>query len=178
VASAGTGGPGQGPAANGALSIVDVRTATTHTAKAVRRTVTAGCGPSRVVASADGQHVWVTAGNSNALLGFAAAKLLSDPGHALVARQTVGAVPLGLILVKHGTRIVIADSNKSGIRGSAPDLAVVSVPQVLAHRPALLGYLATGQQPRQFAVLPGGGTLLVTNTGSSQLQSVDLTHLP
>ncbi len=177
VTSAGTGGPGQGPTVNGVLSIIDVRTATNHPAKAVSRTVMAGCGPSRVVVSADGQHVWVTAASSNALLGFSAAKLLSDPGHALVARQTVGPVPLGLILVKHGTRIVVADSDR-GSPASAANLAVIDVPRALAHRPALLGYLAAGKEPRQFALLPGGGTLLVTNTRSSQLQSVDLTHLP
>ena len=170
---------GQGtPSSSGALSIVNVRTAETHPAAAVVKTTAAGCGPSRVITSADGQQVWVTAAGSNALLGFSAAKLLSDPQHALLARQAVGAVPLGLTLVDHGTRIVVADSDRGNLPGAASDLAVVNVQAALARRPALLGYLASGQQPRQFALLPGGGTLLVTNTGSQQLQAVSLTHLP
>ncbi len=170
---------GQGtPSSSGALSIVNVRTAETHPAAAVVKTTAAGCGPSRVITSADGQQVWVTAAGSNALLGFSAAKLLSDPQHALLARQAVGAVPLGLTLVDHGTRIVVADSDRGNLPGAASDLAVVNVQAALARRPALLGYLASGQQPRQFALLPGGGPLLVTNTGSQQLQAVSLTHLP
>jgi 6-phosphogluconolactonase (cycloisomerase 2 family) len=87
-------------------------------------------------------------------------------------------VPLGLTMVDHGTRIVIADSDRGKPPGGASNLAVVNVQDALAHRPALLGYLASGQQPRQFALLPGGGTLLVTNTGSQQLQAVNLAHLP
>ena len=125
-----------------------------------------------MITSADGSQLWVTAANSNALLGFSAAKLLSDPQHALLARQAVGAVPLGLTLVDHGTRIVVADSDRSNLPTG------VSVQAALARHPALLGYLTSGQQPRQFALLPGGGTLLVTNTGSQQLQAISLAHLP
>ncbi|MFI5065398.1 MAG: hypothetical protein ACHP9Z_15680, partial [Streptosporangiales bacterium] len=170
---------GQGnSSAGGGLTIVNVRTAEADPARAVIKRVAAGCGPSRVITSADGQQLWVTAAGSNALLGFSAAKLLSEPQHALLARQAVGAVPLGLTLVDHGTRIVVADSDRGKPPGGASDLAVVGVQDALAHRPALLGYLASGQQPRQFALLPGGGTLLVTNTGSQQLQAVNLAHLP
>ncbi len=170
---------GQGnSSAGGGLSVINVRTAEAHPAAAAVKTVAAGCGPSRVITSADGSQVWVTAANSDALLGFSAAKLLSDPQHALVARQAVGAVPLGLILVDHGTRIVVADSDRGESPSGVSDLAVVNVQAALARHPALLGFVAAGQQPRQFALLPGGGTLLVTNTGSQQLQAVSLTHLP
>jgi DNA-binding beta-propeller fold protein YncE len=170
---------GQGnSSAGGGLSIVDVRTAEAHPAAAVVKTVAVGCGPSRVITSADGRQVWVTAANSNALLGFSAAKLLRDPQHALLARQAVGAVPLGLTLVDHGARIVVADSDRGNLPSGVADLAVINVAAALAHHPALLGYLPSGQQPRQFALLPGGGTLLVTNTASQQLQAVSLTHLP
>lgn len=41
-------------------------------AHAVVSTATAGCEPVRVITSADGRAVWVTARGSNALLGFAA----------------------------------------------------------------------------------------------------------
>jgi 6-phosphogluconolactonase (cycloisomerase 2 family) len=42
----------------------------------------------------------------------------------------------------------------------------------------LVGYLQSGLQPRQFAVVSHGGPLLVTNTKSSQVQAVDLSKLP
>jgi hypothetical protein len=47
---------------------------------------------------------WVTTRGSDALLGFAAAKLLSDPSHALIARVPVDAASVGLIAVSDGTR--------------------------------------------------------------------------
>ena len=83
-----------------------------------------------------------------------------------------------MAVFRHGTRIVVADSNKNGGSGS------VSEPGRGRARPrrwpqaALLGYLQSGVQPRQFAVTSKGDTLLVANTGSAQLQAVDLSHLP
>ena len=55
---------------------------------------------------------------------------------------------------------------------------MVSVSKALAHQPALLGYVQSGLQPRQFAVISHSSTLLVTNTKSGQLQTVDLSRLP
>jgi DNA-binding beta-propeller fold protein YncE len=144
----------------------------------VVKTVSAGCKPSRVIVSADGQHLWVTAGGSNALLAFNVAKLLSDPGHALVARVPVGALPLGLTLVNHGTRIVVADSDKNNQPGAGPSLAVVDVGKALAGQHALLGYVQSGTTPRQFAMVQGGSTLLVTNTNSGELESLNAAKLP
>jgi DNA-binding beta-propeller fold protein YncE len=43
---------------------------------------------------------------------------------------------------------------------------------------ALQGFIATGQVPRELAVVPGGKTLLVTNFGSGQLQAIDIGSLP
>jgi hypothetical protein len=112
------------------------------------------------------------------LLGFSTAKLLSDPGHALLARVAVGQSPLGLAVISHGNRIVVADSNKQAQPGSVPNLALVDTAKALAGKPALVGYLRSGLQPRQFAVVSQSHTLLVTNTKSAQLQTVDLSRLP
>ena len=142
------------------------------------KTIPAGCQTNRLEFSPDGQYLWVTAVGSNALLGFSAAKLLSDPGHALIARVTVGQSPLGLAVIGKGSRIVVADSNRDKGPGTVANLAVVDTAKALAGRPALLGYLQSGLQPRQFAVASHGATLLVTNTKSAQVQAVDLTHLP
>jgi 6-phosphogluconolactonase (cycloisomerase 2 family) len=57
-----------------------------------------------------------------------------------------------------------------------PNLAVVSVSKALARKPALLGYVQSGLQPRQFAL--SRGTLLVANTNSAQVQAVRVDSLP
>jgi hypothetical protein len=46
----------------------------------------------RVITSADGRVVWVTARGSNALLGFAADRLRTDPARALLAGVQVATV--------------------------------------------------------------------------------------
>ncbi len=163
---------------NGVVNVISVAKAETRPAASVIKTVSAGCKPSRVVVSADGQQLWVTAGGSNALLGFSAPKLLSDPGHALLARVPIGPLPLGLMIINHGSRIVVADSDRDNQPGVSPSLAVVDVGKALAGQPALLGYAQTGTTPRQFAMVPNGSTLLVTNTNSGQLESLNAAKLP
>jgi DNA-binding beta-propeller fold protein YncE len=171
--------PRQGsPSGAGVVNVISMAKAETRPAASVVKTVSAGCKPSRVAVSADGQQLWVTAGGSNALLGFSAPKLLSDPGHALLARVPVGATPLGMMIVNHGTRIVVADSDKNNQPGVGPSLAVVDVSKALAGQPALLGYVPSGATPRQFAMVPNGSTLLVTNTNSGQLESLNAAKLP
>ena len=140
--------------------------------------VTAGCSPVRVIVSAAGGVVWVTARESDALLGFSAARLRSVPARALIARVAVGVAPVGLALARNGTRIVVADSDRFSARSAASSLAVVSVPAALGARPALLGYLPAGGFPREMTLEPGGRTLLVTDFSSQQLQAVDVAGLP
>jgi DNA-binding beta-propeller fold protein YncE len=162
----------------GTLSVVSIRRAESAPARSVVATLEAGCQPVRVITSASGRFVWVTARASNAVLCFSAARLTSDPRHALVAAVRVGEAPVGLALSNGGSRIVVADSNRFGAPGATATLAVISVPRALAGRPSLLGYLRAGQFPREMAVLPGGKTLLVANYGSRQIESVDLAGLP
>ena len=82
-------------ATNGMVTVIDLALAETNPAKAVKTTVPAGCAPVRVIASADGQTIWVTSRDSDALLGFSAAKMVSDPTHALEAQVDVGTAPIG-----------------------------------------------------------------------------------
>src|SRR5438034_11541018 len=123
----------------GTLAIVDVRKAQTSPGSSVVRVDNAGCGPARVLASPDGKHVWVTSGGGNALEAFSAAKLLSDPKHALVAKVAVGQIPLGLVLVSNGTRMVVADSNRDSVGTASADLMVIDVDKALAGKAALVG---------------------------------------
>jgi DNA-binding beta-propeller fold protein YncE len=164
----------------GVLNVIDVPQAEKNPASAavVMKSVPAGCQTNRVAFSPDGQTLWVTAVGSNALLGFSAAKLLSDPGHALIARVAVGQSPLGLAVISNGSRIVVADSNRDGGADDQPNLAVVDAAKALAGKPALVGYLRSGLQPRQFAVVSNSTTLLVTNTKSAEVQTVNLSRLP
>jgi DNA-binding beta-propeller fold protein YncE len=112
------------------------------------------------------------------LLGFSAARLLTDPARSLIARVEVGEAPVGLALVDGGQRILVADSNRFGLRGASSNLAVVNVAAALAGRPALAGYLPAGGFPRQMALEPDGRTLLVTDFMSQQLETVNVTNLP
>jgi DNA-binding beta-propeller fold protein YncE len=162
----------------GTLAVVDMHKAETTPGSSVIKTDNAGCGPARVITSPDGKDVWVTAGGGNALEAFSAAKLLNDPKHALIARVAVGEIPLGMVLVSNGTRMVVADSNRDGISSAAANLAVIDVAKALAGKPAVLGTIKSGLAPRQFALEPNGKTLLVTNTGSGQVEAVNIGQLP
>ena len=162
---------------HGSLSVIDLRKAETSPAASVLKKIRAGCGPDRVAVSGDGRTVWVSDGGGNAVVAFSAAKLLSDPAHALLARVAVGQRPLGLVLVNRGAQLIVADSNRDNGPGGGANLAVIDVPRALHRQPALTGYLHTGSIPRQFALEPGGGRLLVVDTGSGQVQAVKIGHL-
>jgi DNA-binding beta-propeller fold protein YncE len=162
----------------GTLTVLNLRQAETKPAASVAATVNAGCSPVRVINSADGSVVWVTARLSNALLGFSAAKLRSDPQHALIARVLVGEAPIGLTFINHEKRIVVADSNVFAVKGARTSLSVVNTSAALAGQPAMLGLVHAGRVPRQFTVEPNGKTLLVTNSGSGQLEAVNIGDLP
>jgi DNA-binding beta-propeller fold protein YncE len=173
VAAGGSASGGQGT-----LSVISLDRAETDPAGSVVSTVDAGCSPVRVITSADGGVVWVTARESDRLLGFAAARLRTDPAHSLIASVEVGEAPVGLALADGGTRIVVADSNRFDAPNAASSLAVVSVPAALAGQPGLTGYLPAGGFPRQMALEPDGETLLVTNFSSQQLEAVSVADLP
>jgi DNA-binding beta-propeller fold protein YncE len=162
----------------GTLSVIDLRRAQTRPSKAVIATAAAGCSPVRVAISPDGRTVWVTARESNVLLGFSAARLMSDPRHAIVAQVTVGQSPVGLALVNGGRRIVVADSNRFRAAGASAGLSVIDTQAALAAKPAVLGTLRAGEFPREMALDPSGQTLLVTNFDSDQLEAVNTRDLP
>jgi DNA-binding beta-propeller fold protein YncE len=170
----------EGPALNvaGTLDVINVHRAEANPAGSIVASVPAGCNPVRVITSATGGVVWVSDRASDAVVAFSAARLLTEPAHALLAVVQVGEAPVGLALVRDGTRMAIADSNRFNVRGASTSLAVVDVPDALAGRPALLGYLPAGQFPREMTLAAGGTTLLVTNFNSNQLESVDVAGLP
>jgi DNA-binding beta-propeller fold protein YncE len=124
------GQPGTGQA-DGTVTAIDLRQAETRPATAVAGTVPAGCSTVRVVTSADGKVVWVTARGSDAVLGFSAAALRTDPARALLARVQVGEAPVGLALSGDGKRLVVADSDRFSAKGATANLAIVNVSAAL-----------------------------------------------
>ncbi len=117
-------------------------------------------------------------GQPGDLLGFSAAALPTAPSRALKAVVRVGEAPVGLMLVRHGSLIVVADSNRFGASGATADLGVVNVAAALAGRPAVMGVIPAGLFPREMALEPGGQSLLVTNYASGQLEAVSVATLP
>jgi len=162
----------------GTVTAIDLRQAETRPADAVAGTVPAGCSPVRVVTSADGKVVWVTARGSDAVLGFSAAALRTDPRHALLTQVQVGEAPVGLALSGDGQRLVVADSDRFSAKGATANLAVVNVSAALARRPALLGLIPAGAFPREMTVIPRTDTLLVTDYLAEQVQAVNLATAP
>jgi DNA-binding beta-propeller fold protein YncE len=163
---------------DGTVAVISVARAEHDPPGAVIDRVTAGCQPVRVTTSADGRVVWVTARASDALLAFSASRLRSDPARALLADVAVGEAPVGLALARHGSLIIVADSNRFSAAGQTASLAVVDVADALASKPALLGYLPAGRFPRDVASDPDGGTVLVANYASNQLETVSVAALP
>ena len=153
--------------------MISLGRAETGPAASVVATVDAGCQPVRVITSADGTQVWVTARASDDLLCFSAARLASDPPHALVSAVRVGEAPVGLAAVRGGSMVVVADSNRFGARGARSDLDVVSVAAALSGGPAVVGHVRAGLFPRDMTVAPDG-TVLVSNFSSGQLEAVAL----
>jgi DNA-binding beta-propeller fold protein YncE len=141
-------------------------------------TVAAGCNPVRVITSADGREVWVTARASDDLLCFSAAALRTDPGRALMAIVRVGEAPVGLMLVRNGSLVVVADSNRFGASGATSDLSVVGVAAALAGKSSAVGLITAGLFPREMALEPDGQRLLVTNFASGQLEAVSIPSIP
>ncbi|MEP7024138.1 MAG: hypothetical protein ABJB47_10115, partial [Actinomycetota bacterium] len=160
----------------GELSIVDLHKAETDPATSVLHTTPAGCSPVRAITSADGSEVWVTARESDALLGFSAEDLRTNPGHALNARVDIGAGPIGVTYAAHMTRLVVAASDLNHNLGGKPSLSIVDPAKAIAGKPAFVGQINTGGLPRQFTV--EGNTLLVTNYGAGQLLALNIPDLP
>ncbi len=96
------------------------------------------------------------------LLGFSAARLRSDPKKALTAAVPVGHTPTGEVLVAGGTRLIVADTGLTSGPAAAHNLAIINVAAALAGKRALIGYIAGGLMPRDFALQAGGQYLYVS----------------
>jgi DNA-binding beta-propeller fold protein YncE len=159
----------------GTITVLSRHLAETDPAKAVltKSPAPAGCNPSRIVPSADGRWVFVTAQSSNALLGYDATKLRTDPAHALAAVVPVGENPIGMVYIDNGRQLLVANS------GSSHNLMVIDTHAALcrASHP-VTGSITAGKGPRDFGLAKGSSTLFVTNLGAGQLEAVRLDGIP
>ena len=120
--------------------------------------------------------IWVTARDSNAVLGYSAAKLVDDPQHALIAIVKVGPGPIGITFTPDGKELIVAESNQA--TKSNGDMGVISVTKALAGDPALIGVVPARGQPRQLTVADKGQSILVTLQGTAQVMSFKVSDLP
>ncbi len=169
-----------GPSGQGLLNVLSLPKAETSPASSVIAQVSAGCNPARIAVSSDSSTVWLTTRQSNTLLAFSAAKLASTStaSKAIIAEVPVGQTPIGLALVKGGSRIVVADTDLNAVGPSNDNLAVLDTAKALAGKAAVLGYIPSGLMPHEMTVSPNGMFLYVTDVGSAQIQVVDLSKLP
>jgi hypothetical protein len=75
--------------------VINLRRAESDPAHSVAATVDAGFQPVRVITSANGTQIWVTARASDDPLCFSAARLVASPADALAAVVRVGEAPAG-----------------------------------------------------------------------------------
>lgn len=165
-----------GSGRDGLLSVLDLHRAETDPAHSVVASAAAGCSPVRVVVSADGTVVWVTARGSNTVLAFDAAVLRTSSTHARLAEVAVGAAPVALAFIGDGRYLLVTDSNRfSG--SAAGDVRIVDLAAALARRPAVVARVEGGGFPRDVAVEPGRNTILVANYGSQEIQAIDAAQI-
>jgi DNA-binding beta-propeller fold protein YncE len=163
----------------GAIIVVDVARARSDPANSVVARVPAGCSPVRLAITPAGDRVFVTARNSNALLGFDTAKLKDDTVHALIGAVPLGTAPVGVAVVNEGKQVVATNSNRfSGNRTARQTLTVIDAAKVSAGQSALMGTIPAGAFPREFGQSPDGRTLFVANYNSNELEVIDLARLP
>jgi DNA-binding beta-propeller fold protein YncE len=160
---------------HGTLTMIDLRRAEIDPAKSVVATAPVACAPVRVAVPSSGRTVWVTARDGNALLRFSAVALRSNPTHALVSVTRVGEQPLGLAVADGGRIIVVADSNLSNSRRGR---SAVSVVDTSSGAPILVGSVPSGHLADAISTSLTGKAVLVTNSGSKQLEVLALRRLP
>lgn len=163
----------------GAIIVVDVERARTDPANSVAAKVPAGCSPVRLAITPGGERVFVTARNSNALLGFDTSKLADDPAHALVGSVPVGTSPVGVAVADEGKLVFVTNSNRfAKDRNARQTMTVIDATKVSEGASAVMGSVPAGSFPREFGVSPDGRTLFVANYNSNELEVIDLARVP
>jgi DNA-binding beta-propeller fold protein YncE len=165
-------------APEGAVGVIDVAKAETDPGSAVVAQVPAGCSAVRSALSPDGDRLFVTARNSNAVLEFDTAKLVSDPQNARLGSAPTGTAPVPVAVVNGGRMVLAGNSNRFAGSGGSETLTVLDAARISQGPAAVIGGIAVGAFPREMRVSADGHTLFVTNAGSGSVQILDVDHLP
>jgi DNA-binding beta-propeller fold protein YncE len=162
----------------GAVVVVDVERARKNPVDSIAARVPAGCSPVRADISPKGDRLFVAARNSNAVVAFDAAKLVSDGAHARIAVIPVGPAPVPVAVIDGGTKVVAGNSNRFAAPNAPQTLTVLDAGKLQSGAGAVLGTVQAGAFPREMRVSADGNTLFFTNAGSNSLQVLDVKHLP
>lgn len=162
----------------GEILVIDVAKAQTDPAHAVRSATAAGCSPVRLVLSPDGASAWVTARNSNAVLGFSVAKLVAGDRGAQLVSLPMGAAPVPVIASADGAYVLAANSNRFGQGGQGNQvLSVFDAREAAKGRAAALGQITVGMFPRNLTRTESGSLIVLCNWGSKTLTVFDAARL-
>jgi DNA-binding beta-propeller fold protein YncE len=172
------GQPGHAKVPEGAVILVDVARAKTDPKDSVVARVPADGSPVRAALSPDGNRLLVTARNSNAVLAFNTAELITNADNAKPIKIPVGANPVPIILINNGKLALVGNSNRfSANAQNRSTLTVLDTSLIGTPNNPRLGEIACGAFPRAFHLSPDGQTLFLTNFRSDTLQVIDVRRL-
>lgn len=159
----------------GSVAVIDVAAATANPpAAAVLSTATAGCEAVRIAIAPDGLTAWVTLRGENSLAAFDAAKLVSDPRHALLRKVRVGASPVGLALVRNGALAFVTNSNRFDASATNSTVDAVDTAAILSGGDAIVRSYPTGAFPRELREAPQHDVVYVTNYNSGTVEVIPI----
>lgn len=170
---------GELPHAEGSITVIDVAAALRNPAAALVKTVRAGCNPVRVISSPENGRVYVTARGSNALLVFEESQLTSRLAEDRPVQVPVGNAPIGVHLLDHGRRVLVANSDRFAASAHAvQSISVLDTARIGVAAASLVGSIPVRGFPREIRCTDDGNTLLVTNFSARALEVVDLNRGP
>jgi len=158
--------------------VIDVEKAEVDPSSSVVARVPAGCSPVRAAMTPDAATLFVTARNSNAVLEFDTAKLVSDPANARIGSAQTGTAPVPVAVVNAERMLVIAGNSNRFAAAGSETLTVLDATKISQGAAALVGTIAAGAFPREMHVSDDGRTLYLANARSNSVQIFDIAHLP
>jgi DNA-binding beta-propeller fold protein YncE len=135
--------------------------------------VRAGCAPVRVALDEQHRIVWMTARESDVLIGY-------KIGDVLHARRTLplvirtGKSPVGLAITDDGRTLAIGNSARFEALQRSQSVRVYSMTALMSSSPVPDRVEQVGVFPRDIAITQDGTTMLVANFGSSTVTVIPL----
>jgi YVTN family beta-propeller protein len=161
-------------AVEGVVSVIDVQRAKTDPGNSIVARIKAGCVPTRLQVSPEGDRLYVTARADDTLVVLDTTKFLTDPEHAKIATVPVGKSPTGVSLMDGGKKIIVTNIGTSEEQQS---LTVIDAARVTSGAAAVMGTIPVGSGPRDASLTNDGRTLFVPNFNSSTLRVIDIARL-